>query len=131
MLCVGSSLKYATCLSLSCDTWHRSFHPDGNSHSFHLDISQPQLCPADIPPHPDISHPNPVDVPSHPDPADVPHSPDISHPASSAGCERRTIQLPRTDMSGYSSDAYLDSLARQTLVICRIHFRPQSKSKLR
>ena len=40
-----------------CDTWHRPFHPDGNSHSFHPDISHPEFCPADVPPSPDISHP--------------------------------------------------------------------------
>ena len=41
---VGSSLKSATWLPLPrarrrppCDTWHRSFHPDGNSHSLHPD----------------------------------------------------------------------------------------------
>ena len=84
----------------------------------------------DILPYLDISHPNPADGPphldiSHPDPADVPPSPDISHPAPTAGWERRTIQLPRTDMSGYSGDAYPDRLARQTLAIRRIHFRPQ------
>ena len=86
-----------------CDTWHRSFHPDGNSHSFHPDISHPD--PADIPPgyltseillrrhstlvshiqnssppafHPDISHPEFC-------PANVPPSLDISQPASVAG----------------------------------------------
>ena len=40
-----------------CDTWHRPFHPDGNSHSFHPDISHPEFCPADVPPSLDISHP--------------------------------------------------------------------------
>ena len=33
-----------------CDTWHCSFHPDGNSHSFHPDIPHPEFFPADIPP---------------------------------------------------------------------------------
>ena len=122
---VGSSLKSAAWLPLPCDTWHRSFHSDGNSHSFHPDVSQPQFYPADVPPHPD-----PADVPpnpdiSHPDLADVPPSPDISHPVHATGWERMTIQLPRIDMSGYSGDAYLDSLARQTLAIRRIHFCPQ------
>ena len=28
-----------------CDTWHRSFHPDGNSPSFYPDISHPKFCP--------------------------------------------------------------------------------------
>ncbi|RVW27403.1 hypothetical protein CK203_056663 [Vitis vinifera] len=86
-----------------CDTWHRSFHPDGNSHSFHPDISYPH--PVDIPPgyltseillrrhstwvshiqnssppafHPDISH-------SKFCPADVLPSPDISQPVPVAG----------------------------------------------
>ncbi|WKA11778.1 hypothetical protein VitviT2T_029245 [Vitis vinifera] len=44
-----------------------------------------------------------------------------------SGWERRTIQLPRADMSGSSGDTYPDSLARQILVIRRIHFRQQSK----
>ena len=101
---MGSSLKYATCLSLPCDTWHRSFH---------LGISQPQFCPADIPLSPNISQSQfcPADILPHPDIshsdlADVPPSPGISHPTPAAGWERRTIQLPRTDMSGSSGNAY-------------------------
>ena len=86
-----------------CDTWHRSFHPDGNSHSFHPDISHPEFCPADVPPSLDISYPEFY-------PADVPPSPDISQPAPAAGWERRTIQLPRADMSGSSSSAYLKNI---------------------
>ena len=34
-------------------------HPDGNSHSFHPDISHPEFCLADVPPSPGISHPDP------------------------------------------------------------------------
>ena len=70
-------------------------------------------------------------------------SSDISHSAPAAGWERRTIQLPRADMSRSFDNGYPDSicgqrftlhpdnLARQILAIRRIHFRPQSKSKLR
>ena len=98
--------------------------------TFHPDVSQPQLYPADVPPHPNISYLDPADVPPHPDishsdSADVSPFSDISHPTHAARWERRTIQLPWIDMSGYSGDAYPDSLARQTLVIRRIHFRPQ------
>ena len=136
---VRSSLKIATWLPLP---WTRRrplatrgiAHSTrtGNSHSFHPDISHPGL--ANVLPYPDVSQPPfyPVDIPLSPDvsqppfyPVDVPLSPDISHPAPVVGWERRTIQLPRTDTSGSSSNAYPDSLARQTLAICRIHFRPQ------
>nr|CAN81466.1 hypothetical protein VITISV_021276 [Vitis vinifera] len=44
-------------------------------------------------------------------PADVPPSPDISHPAPNAGWERRAFQLPRSDMSGSSNSAYLESFS--------------------
>ena len=61
---VGSSLKRCRVTPSSldtqmapCDTWHRSFHPDGNSPSFHPDISYPEFCLADVPPSPNISHP--------------------------------------------------------------------------
>ena len=40
-----------------CDTWHRSFHPDGNSHSFHPDVSHSKFCPANVLPYPNVSHP--------------------------------------------------------------------------
>ena len=39
-----------------CDTWHRSFHPDRNSHSSHPDVSLPEFCPANVLPYPDVSH---------------------------------------------------------------------------
>ena len=58
--------KFHVALSLPCtrrrppyDARHRSFHPDGNSHSAHPDISRPQLYPTDVPPRPHISHPDP------------------------------------------------------------------------
>ena len=122
---VGSSLKIAAWLPLPCDMWHHSFHPDISHPDTanvlpYPDVSQPPFYPADIPLSPNVSQ-------SQFNPADVPPSPDISHPAPIAGWERRTIQFPRTDMSGSSGDAYPDSLARQILAIHRIHFRPQSK----
>ena len=124
---VGSSLKSATWLSLPCtrrwspcDTWHSSFHPDGNHRSLHPDISHPEFCLTDIPLSPDISQPPfcPTDVPphlgiSHSDPADVPPSPDISHPMDAAGWERRTIQLHRADMSGSFGNAYPENIRGQ------------------
>ena len=42
-----------------------------------------------------------------------------------------TIQLSQSDMSRSSDGPYPDSLARQTLMIRRIYFRLESKSKLR
>ena len=69
--------------------------------TFHPDISQPQFYPVDVLPSPDISHP---------DPANVLASPDISHPDPAAKWERRTIQLPRADMSGSSSSAYPENI---------------------
>ena len=48
--------------------------------------------PCDVPPSPDISHPEFC-------PADVPSSPDISHLALDAGCERRAFQLPWSNIS--------------------------------
>ena len=51
---VGSSLKRYRVAPSSldtqtapCDTWHRSFHPDGNP-SFHPDISYPEFCPTNV-----------------------------------------------------------------------------------
>ena len=38
---------------------------------------------------------------------------DISHPTSAAGWERRTIQLPRADMSGSFGKAYSDNIHGQ------------------
>ena len=51
--------------------------------------------PCDVPPSPDISHPEFCL-------GDVPPSPDISHPALDAGWERRTFQLSQSNMSGSS-----------------------------
>ena len=64
-------------------------------------------------------------------PADVPPSPDISQPASATEWKRSAIRLPRSDMSGSAGNAYPEYLTRQTLAICRIHFCPQSRSKPR
>ena len=65
-----------------CDTWHRSFHPDGNSHSFHSDVSHPEFFSADIPPGYLTSGilPPPGHLTSGILSANVPPSPDISHP---------------------------------------------------
>ena len=75
-------------------------------------------------------------------PTDIPPSPDISQSAPDVGWERMAIQLPgqacpdplivltRRAFAVDNSDSP-DSLARQTLAICWIHFRPPSKSKLR
>ena len=74
---VRSSLKSATWLPLSwtrrrppCDTWHSSFHPDGNHRSLHPDVSHQEFFPprhstrmshtrnSSSPTfHPDVSHP--------------------------------------------------------------------------
>ena len=138
---MGSSLKIAAWLPL---LWirKRPLATRGITHStraevrFHPDVSHPEFHQVDIPLSPDVSQPPfyPADIPLSPDvsqlqfyPADVPPSPNILHPASAAGWERRTIQLPRADMSGSSGDAYPDSLARQILAIRRIHLRLQSK----
>ena len=128
-----------TCRLPLCDTWHHSFHSDGSSHLFHLDgilahSTRMEFCPADVPLSPDISHPEfcptdanisqpefcPTDVPLSPDisqpefcPTYVPPSPDISYPAPATGWERRTIQLPRADMSRSSGNAYSDNLPEQ------------------
>ena len=121
--------------TVPCDTWHRSFHPDkkfslippgweilippgrdGNP-SFHPDISYPEFCPASVLPYPDVSQLQfyPTDIPPSPDVsqpqfclADIPPSPVISHPAPAVGWGRRTIQLPRADMSGSFGNAYLE-----------------------
>ena len=104
-------------------------------HPLYPSVSQPQFYPADIPLSPDISQPQLY-------PTDVPPSPDISHLAPDAGWERKAIQLPgqtcpdplialtRRASAADNSDSP-DSLAHQTLAIRRIHFRPQSKGKLR
>ena len=84
---------------------------------------------------PDVSHPESCS-------ADVPPSPDISHPAPDAGWERgrfnfphQTCQDPLMALTWRASAAdnsnSPDSLARQILVIRRIHFLLESKSKFR
>ena len=62
----------------------------GSLHLAHADSP-----PCDVPPSPDILH-------SEFYPANVPPSLDISHPALDAGWERRTFQLPGSNMSGSS-----------------------------
>ncbi|RVX07968.1 hypothetical protein CK203_014738 [Vitis vinifera] len=62
-----------------------------------------EFCPADVPPSPDISHPEFC-------PDDVPPSLDISQPAPVAEWERRAIQLPRSDMSGSSGSTYPENI---------------------
>ena len=65
-----------------CDTWHRSFHPDGNSHSFHSDVSHPEFFSADIPPGYLTSGilPPPGHLTSGILSVDIQPSSDISHP---------------------------------------------------
>ena len=102
-------------------------HPDTSvaiipdrSHSRHYTrpISQPPLYPADLTTAiiPGRSHSR-HSTRSISQPqfylSDVPPSPDISHLAPSAGWERRTIQLPRVDMSGSFDNAYPDSICGQ------------------
>ena len=75
-------------------------HPgEGSLHLAHTDGP-----PCDVPPSPDISHPEFCL-------GDVPPSPDISHPVPDAGWERRAFQLPRSDMFGSSDSAYPESFS--------------------
>ncbi|KAL6321514.1 hypothetical protein AAG906_019694 [Vitis piasezkii] len=71
----------------------------GSLHHAHADDP-----PCDVPSSPDIPHPEFC-------PGDVPPSPDISHPAPDAGWERRSFQLPRSDISGSSDSTYSESFA--------------------
>ena len=97
------------------DTWHRSFHPDGNSHSFHPDRNSVR---------PTFNH------------LRVLHSRRLS-PDGRGGrfnfpgqtCLDPSVTLIWRTSAANDSDSP-DSLARQTLTTRRIHFRPQSKSKL-
>ena len=116
-----------------CGPWHYSFHPDRSHRSFHPDGSSRSLPPGQkfsfIPPGRKISL-----IPPGREfcMADVPPSSDISHPEPPVDgrggrfnfpgqtCPNPLVTLTRT--------AYPNSLARQTLAIRRIHFRPQSKS---
>ena len=72
---------------------------EGSLHLAHADSP-----PCDVSSSPDISHPEFC-------PANIPPSPDISHPTPDAGWERKTFQLPRTDMSGSFDSAYPESFA--------------------
>ena len=80
---------------------------------FHPDVSQLPFYPADTPLSPYISPPQFY-------PTDVPPSPYISHPALVARWERRTIQLPRADMSGSFDNAYPDSICGQRFILHQI-----------
>ena len=95
------SLHLAHANGLPCYARHSSFHPGK------------EFCPADIPPSPDISHPDGrggrFNFPGQtcPDPL-------IGYFTSrylTAGWERRTFQLTRSDMSGSSDSAYLESFS--------------------
>ena len=92
------------------------------------------ILSADVPPSSDVSH-------SEFCPADVPPSLDISHSTLDVGWERGRFNFPRQTCpdplmtltqraSAADNSDSPDSLARQTLAIRRIHFCPQSKSKL-
>ena len=120
---MGSSPKSVTWLPLfwtrrrpPCDTWHRSFHPDGNPYSFHLDESSVRST---------FHH------------LRVLHSRRLS-PDGRGGrfnfsgqiCLDPPITLIRRTSVANDSDSP-DSVARQTLATRRIHFRPQSKGKPR
>ncbi|WJZ83125.1 hypothetical protein VitviT2T_002832 [Vitis vinifera] len=95
--------KNATWLSPPCDAWHSSFHPDGNLRRHSTRISHIQnSVPADVPPSPDVSHPEFFSADILPGyltsgillrrhstrishirnsvPANVPPYPDVSHP---------------------------------------------------
>nr|CAN66998.1 hypothetical protein VITISV_019170 [Vitis vinifera] len=101
----------------SCDTWHHSFHSDGNSHSFHPECLTSGFMSGR---HPTSSGCLTVAILSGrrstssgyltSESADVPPSLDISQPVPAAGWERRTIQLPRSGMSGYSDSAYPENI---------------------
>ncbi|WJZ87565.1 hypothetical protein VitviT2T_006935 [Vitis vinifera] len=72
---------------------------EGSLHLAHADGH-----PCNVPSSPDIPHPEFC-------PVEVSPSPDISHPAPDAGWERRAFQLLRSDISGSSDSAYLESFA--------------------
>ena len=136
---VGSSLKSVTWLPLHwirrrppCDMWNCSFHPDGDSHSFHLDGNsvRPTFHLLRI-----FHIRNSVRTTFHL--LWIFHSRRLS-PNGRGGrfnfpgqtCPDPLVALTRRTSAADNSDS-LDSLARQTLAIRRIHFRPQSKSKPR
>nr|CAN66960.1 hypothetical protein VITISV_013139 [Vitis vinifera] len=136
-LIVGSSLKSATWLSLPC-TRRRSplrhvasFIPPGR-----------KFCPTNVPPSPDTSQS--VSVAGWERGtiqlllADMSGSSGNTYPENiqirrfnfpGQTCPDPPVTLTRRTSASNDSDS-LDSLARQTLATHRIHFRPQSKSKL-
>ena len=71
-----------------------------------------RILSADIPPSPDVSHPEFC-------PADVPPSLDISHPTPDAGWERRTIQIPRTAWLVRRS-RFVESISARNLLLLLI-----------
>ena len=73
------------------------------------DVSHLEFYPTDIPPSPDVSQPQFCL-------ADIPPSPVISHPAPAVGWERRTIQLPRVDMSGSFGNAYPECALNMSVI---------------
>ena len=77
-----------------------SFHPDGNP-SFHSDGNPSFHSDGNPSFHPDISYPAPVRPTFH-------LSGYLTFGTPVAGWERRTIQLPRADMSGSFGNAYLE-----------------------
>ena len=105
----------------SCDTWHRSFHPDGNSHSFHSDGNshiRNSVWPTFHLLR--ISHIRHLSPDGRGGRFNFPGQ---TYPDPSVTLIRRTSVANDLDSP--------DSLVRQILAIRQIHFRPQSKSKLR
>ena len=107
---VGSSLKNATWLSLPCTRRRFPFQ-----RATQLIPPGEEFCPTEVTPSLNILHPEfyRVEVPPSPDildpkfcPVDIPLSPDISHSVPDVGWERRTFQLPQSDMSGLSDSVY-------------------------
>ena len=97
------------------DTWHLSFHPDGNSHSFHLDGSSIRQTIHLL----RILHSRRL-------------SPDgrggrFNFPGQT--CPDPPITLIRRTSAANDSDSP-DSLARQTLMTRRIHFHMESRKQL-
>ena len=67
------------------------------------DISHPEFCLADVQPSPDVSYPELC-------PADDSSSPDTSQSAPDAGWERKAIKLSPSDMSGSFDSTYPESI---------------------
>ena len=108
------SANYAD--SSPTDTWHCSFHPDGNSHSFHPDgnFVRPTFH------HLLVLHSRRLSLDGR--------GGRFNFPGQT--CPDPPVTLIRRTSAANDSDSP-DSLARQTLTTRRIHFCPQSKSKLR